>query len=129
VTAELAAFTAGRLSETCVYVEPSVQSKCASAVAGQSTGGATFTSFSLGYIAVKGQQALVGFLGTDCEPQAQPTCITNSDPAAKFTSGKDFDALYAAEVAGGASPVHAYDLIPCVQVGSKWYIYFPPGTF
>jgi hypothetical protein len=129
VKAELAAFTSGRLAAMCNYLEPAVQARCSSAVAGQTDTGALYTNFALGYIASKGTQALVGTLGTDCEPNASPTCVTNSDPAAVFSSDKTFDLLYSEAVASQSSSGHAYALIPCVKVGSNWYVYLPANGF
>lgn len=129
VRAEFAAYQSSHLSVMCTYIEPSAQSKCARAVAGVSSSGATYRNFSLGYIAVKGTRSLVGTLGTDCEPQASPTCVTNSDPAAGFSSAESFDTLYNQALASAASPAHEYALITCVEVGGRWYVYLPPGSF
>jgi hypothetical protein len=106
-----------------------VQSKCSSAVAGLTASGVSYTNFALGFIAIKGTQALVGTRGTDCEPNVTPRCVTNSDPAAIFASSKSFDDLYSESVASQASPGHAYALIPCVQVASRWYVFLPASSF
>ena len=84
---------------------------------------------SLSYIAVKGTQALVATVGTDCQSDARPKCITNRNPATFFSSRHTFNALYTSAVASEASPVHKYSLITCVKVGSQWYVYQPPGAF
>jgi hypothetical protein len=127
VEAEARDFSSGRLVEACSVLEPAVQTKCGSALAGQPATGASISHLSLGYIATKGNQALVGTTGTDCEASAKPTCVTNKDPAAIFASGQTFDAQYDAAVVAAGSPVHAYSLIPCVRVGSRWYVYLPAG--
>lgn len=129
VKAELAAFTSGHLSSMCSYIEPSVQSKCSSAVAGVPAAGVSYEHFALGFIAIRGTQALVGTLGTDCEPNMSPRCVTNSDPASIFSSYKTFDSLYSEAVASEAAPQHAYALIPCVKVASHWYVFLLDSSF
>ena len=128
VKAQLTAFLSGHLSAMCPYYQPAIQSKCSTALGTRSVSGITYKNFALGYIAIKGNQALVATLGTDCEPGVQPTCVTNGDPAAGFTSGQSFDTLYTTAIASEASPVHAYSLLTCVKVGSHWYVYLPPST-
>jgi hypothetical protein len=117
------------LTDACQYVEPAVQAQCSHLFAGHTLPGATLMNFSLGDIAVKGTEALVGTLGTDCQPEVLPHCVTNTDPAAEFSSGRTFDQLWAHAVESGSSPVHAYDLEPCVEVGSRWYAYLSPSMF
>jgi hypothetical protein len=126
VEAEIADQNAGKLVEACSLLEPSVQATCTQAVAGHAPAGATLKNFSLGYIVVKGDEALVGALGTNCNPTETPKCSTNLDPAAIFSSGQTFDALYAAALAAQAnSSVNSYSLAPCIEVASRWYINVP----
>jgi hypothetical protein len=84
---------------------------------------------SLGYVAVKGAQALVATVGTECESNARPRCASNHDPATFFSSRRTFAALYRTALASERSPTHKYALIPCVEIGSQWYVYEPPGAF
>jgi hypothetical protein len=126
VEAEVADVNSGHLAQACALFEPSVQATCMHVVAGHGSTGATFKAFGLGYIAIKGTEALVGSVGTSCNPGQTPACSTNTDPAALFSSGQSFDALYAAAVAAmGNSSTNVYALAPCVQVGSGWYLYIP----
>jgi hypothetical protein len=128
VEAEFAATDGGHLAQGCAYLEPAVQMKC-------SSDAATAPPFSiqdhlsLGYIAVKGTQALVALVGTDCQSDARPRCITNRNAATFFSSRHTFSALYRSALASEASPVHKYSLITCVRVGSQWYEYEPPRLF
>jgi hypothetical protein len=68
-------------------------------------------------------------VGTECESDAHPKCITNHDPAKFFSSGHSFKSLYKSALASEASPVHMYSLITCLKVGGQWYIYEPPSVF
>ncbi len=74
----------------------------------------------LGYTVINGTKALVGTTGKFCQPGHSPECFTNTDPAAVFSTGKDFWSLWTAAVAAGSS---TYLPTPCVEIGGKWYIY------
>jgi hypothetical protein len=119
------------LVAVCADLEPVVQAPCQKDLTGHSSGGASLTNFALGYVAVKGDQALVGITGTDCEPGETPKCATNSDPAALLSSGKSFATLYSESVATrtSTSDANVYSPAPCIKVGSSWYVYLPPSTF
>jgi hypothetical protein len=128
VEAEFATIDGGHLAQSCAYLQPTVQMKC-SAAAANVPPFSIQDHLSLGYIAVKGTQALVAVVGTDCQSDARPKCITNRNPATFFSSRHTFRALYTSAVASEASPVHKYSLITCVKVGSQWYEYQPPSLF
>ena len=128
VEASFAAQDGGHLAQTCAYFQPAVQMKCSAAVA-KLPPLSIQDQMSLGYIAVKGTHALVSTVGTDCQSEALPKCITNRNPATFFSSRHAFNALYTAAVASEVSPVHKYSLITCVKVGSQWYVYSPPNAF
>ncbi len=125
VEAQFAAQDGGHLAQACAYFQPAVQKRCSTASANLPPSSVQDT-LSLGYIAVKGTHALVATVGTDCQSEARPKCITNRNPATFFSSGRTFNALYTSAVASEASPVHKYSLIPCVKVDSQWYVYLPP---
>lgn len=124
VEAAMAAANAGQLSQQCEYVEPAAQAACRAAVAGQSDPGVS-VKLTLGFIAVRGNEALVGTVGQDCEPNQSPACVTNNDPAAVFDDGQSFDAQFVAAEASASSPTHAYSLTPGIEVGGQWYIDIP----
>jgi len=132
VQAYVEAINDGKLTALCQLVEPAAQGACQQALAGSpQTGSSSFSDFALGYVATKGDKALVGLTGTHCSPQEKPTCSTNKDPAAIFSSGRPFDALYA-DATRALSPSNSgnrYSLVPCVRVGSAWYLYLPPADF
>lgn len=125
VEAQFAAQDGGHLAQACAYFQPAVQKKC-STVSANLPPSSIQDTLSLGYIAVEGSHALVATVGTDCQSEARPKCITNRNPATFFSSGRTFNALYTSAVASEASPLHKYSLIPCVKVGSQWYAYIPP---
>ncbi len=83
----------------------------------------TVGNFVLGYVAVAGDEALVGSTGTFCTPHQTPACVSNDDPAAIFSEAKSFTELWAESVAAAESTTNSYSLIPCVKVDGAWYIY------
>ena len=118
------ALNAGSLTESCMYVPPSAQASCQAGVAGISASDApTVENFVLGYVAVDGDEALVGSTGTFCAPHQTPPCVTNEDPAAIFSAAESFPDLWTASIAAGESTTNSYSLIPCVEVDGAWYIY------
>jgi hypothetical protein len=81
-----------------------------------------FTSVKIGYVAIDGTRALVGFTGKVCSPGKTPECVTNADPSAIFSTGDTFTTLWAHTVNSPNSPSSdAYTLLPCAEVGGKWY--------
>jgi hypothetical protein len=105
----------------CGYLQPSQQGNCTAEAAGLSTTNAPYSSNTgIGYVAIQGDEALVGTTGTYCSPGQKPECYTNSDPAAIFSSGKSFSSLW--NDANGTATGNVYSLAPCIQVNGKWYI-------
>ncbi|HVA08338.1 MAG TPA: hypothetical protein VNG12_16510 [Acidimicrobiales bacterium] len=122
VEAEVADVNAGNLAAACGLLDPSAQAACTQATTGQSSSGVSYQNLGLGYIAIDGDDALVGTVGTFCSPNNSPTCVTNSDPAAIFSSGQTFATLYNAAVAAANSSSINYSLAPCIKIGSAWYL-------
>jgi len=116
----------GTPEQLCAYFPPSYQPQCRQAEAGQpGEGPNTMQHFALGYVAIDGGHALVGYTATSCLSSGR--CYTNSDPAAIFDSGKPFATLWPEAIASENSSTYGYGLSPCVKVGSDWYLY-PPSS-
>lgn len=118
-----AAVTAKHYSSECAYVEPSEQSACKGGTASMTSSTApNFQNGAIGYIAIDGNEALVGTTGKFCSPSQTPECYTNNDPAAIFSSNKKaFSSLWTEE--NKASSSNVYSLAPCIKIGGKWYLY------
>jgi len=127
VEALVADLNAGNLTAACGLYEPSEQAACTQALPGLSPHGTAFQNFELGYVAIDGNEALVGSIGTECVSNATPTCITNRDPAAIFSSGQTFFRLYNTALAelNSSSSENTYALAPCIKSGSDWYLVLP----
>ena len=122
IEADVADVNAGNLTAGCGLLEPSEQALCTQAVTGQSSNGASIQNFGLGYIAIDGDEALVGTVGTNCTPTNSPPCHTNSDPAAIFSGGQTFATLYNAALTAENGTSSNYSLVPCVEIGGAWYL-------
>jgi hypothetical protein len=117
-----AAIGAGRYAAACGYVEPSGQAACLTAEA-EPGSQQSARNAAIGYVAVRGDQALVGSTGTFCVPAERPRCFTNTDPAALLSDGKSFGTLWAQ--ADRATSSNVYKLAPCVKIGGRWYLHLP----
>jgi hypothetical protein len=126
---EVDAIDSGKPARACPYFPPASQPGCKAAFAGSSASdGVSVSHFTLGYVAVRGTEALVGSTGKYCAAAQAPECSSNSNPAALFEHGKSFAALWTEAISqdsGGATNV--YSLAPCVRVGGRWYVYSPPS--
>ncbi len=113
-------------AKLCQYIAlpPPYQGKCV-AIVGQALGGyQTMKNFAIGYVAIDGTEALVGTTYSACFLQGTPKCVTNTNPAAIFSSGKTFKVLWAETLVSSNSPSNVYTLANCKRIGSKWYVYF-----
>jgi len=79
-----------------------------------------YKNLAMTYTAIDGDKALVGSTGSVCESNVTPKCVTNTDPAAIFDSGKSFAALWNETV---NSKNNSYALIPLIKVNGAWYGY------
>jgi hypothetical protein len=122
------AYDSKKFADMCAYMPPTGQSACKGAF---SQGAAQALSANApyarnpadGYVVIEGTKALVGSTGEYCDPSQSPKCFTNSDPAAIFTSGKSFASLWKTAVAqaNASNSPNVYTLLPCVEIGGKWY--------
>jgi hypothetical protein len=89
-------------------------------------------SIKIAYVAISGTRALVSFTGKICPPRAvnpmpgTPVCMTNTNPAAIFSAGNTFAALWTQTANPSSSDALSYTLQPCVEVDGKWYVGFGP---
>ena len=84
-------------------------------------------SVKIGYVAIDGTRALVGFTGKICSPRATPECETNTNPAAIFSAGNTFATLWTQTVNPNSSDITSYRLLPCVKADGKWYVASGPA--
>ncbi len=122
VAGVFAAVSSKQFSQECAYVEPSVQSACKSgAPAISSSSAPSLKNAGIGYVAVHGNEALVGTTGTFCVPGESPQCYTNNDPASLFSTKKSFATLWSEAINTGSA--NAYSLAPCIEINGKWYLH------
>jgi hypothetical protein len=126
---EVNAANEGKLVGACPYFPPSTQAACHAKLAGvPAADDPTFKGFALGYMAIHGDQALVGATATTCVPGQKPACSTNKDPAAIFSTAKPFAALWVEAIANDSSAAFTgYSLAPCIKIGNSWYVDISAG--
>jgi hypothetical protein len=126
---EVDAIESGKAAATCPYFAPASQPGCRAAFAGGPASlGVSVSHFALGYVAIRGSEALVGSTGKYCAAAQTPECTTNANPAAVFARGKSFTALWTESISQDSSgAANAYSLAPCVRVSGRWYVYAPPS--
>jgi hypothetical protein len=129
---EVDAIESGKLAGACPYFPPASQPGCRAAFAGISASAAassvSVSHFALGYVVVRGDEALVGSTGKYCVAGQSPECTSNANPAALLARAKSFAALWKEAISQDSSgATNAYSLAPCVRVNGRWYVYNPPS--
>ena len=124
-TGSLAALSSRNPATFCDYVDVSVgsASRCKALFSEVPRNQLTYgVSFKIGYVAISGTRAVVGFTGKICLRGAMPECMANTNPSVGFSAGKTFAALWTQAVSlDFVSATSSYRLQPCVEVGGKWY--------
>lgn len=125
VTGVAAAFTTGHFVDLCKYQQP--WAGCASAWGSPNLRSdvdladyPTFKNLKIGYTAIDGDKALVGFTGTVCVLKDYPSCFTSTNPAAVLDTGKSFSALWSQSLTAQAN---AASLSPAIKINGNWYAY------
>ncbi len=114
------AMSDGNLESICGYVYPhSVITPCRTGLKGKNSLGVSVKNVGTGYVAVKGNEALVAMLGTYC--QTGIGCFTDTNPAGIFPKRHSFEQLWSLYVAADTSVIDS--LMPLVSVGTKWFVY------
>jgi hypothetical protein len=125
ILAEVKDMQTGHYSATCSIVEPSQQATCKSQLDSVPTAEIkdympTYKNLVTTYTAIDGDKALVGNTGSVCFPTGTPKCVTNTDPAAIFDSGKSFTTLWNE---AGNTKNSSYTLARLIKVNGAWYGY------
>jgi hypothetical protein len=113
----------GHFDDMCSSIQPSQQATCKSQLASVPAAEIkaympTYKNLATTYTAIDGDKALVGSTGSVCFPIGTPKCITNTNPAAVFDSGKSFAALWN-EAANSKND--SYALAGLIKVNGAWY--------
>jgi hypothetical protein len=120
-----AAFTSGHFVDLCKYQQP--RAGCTSFWGSPNLRSQvdladypTFKNLKIGYTAIDGDKALVGFTGTICVLKEYPSCFTNKNPAAVLDTGKSFSALWSQSL---TSQANVASLNPAIKINGNWYAY------
>ena len=119
------AVNSGHLSAACPFFPPRSQSQCMQATSTSNATDGDYKNFALGYVVIDGTRALVGSTGTFCQPGDTPECVTNTNPAALLDSGQGFTVMWTETLASANTGGNAYTLVPCIKIGTRWYVEVP----
>jgi hypothetical protein len=133
VTGMVTGLESADIARMCGYFEPAYASSCQRALSLATSPAMTdliprISNFSVGYTAVKGNEALAVILSTTCTPgsatasgaAATQTCTTVTDPATGLDSGESFAALWSATASSSAAGENP--LAPLIKVNGKWFV-------
>jgi hypothetical protein len=109
---------ASDLTRSCSYLEPSVQQDCRQAASIVSSPPPLTAQVQIGTAVISGPYALVEVTGRTCS--SAHACESNSSPGTGMpASPQRFTAAYDRALAGSS---HHLSPVPCVKVGSQWYV-------
>jgi hypothetical protein len=118
------AFYAGRLTEACGYLVPGQRVRCATTLGKSLAAAGSLRDPAVGFVVVKGDQAIVTMTGLTCGGRAAPAgCLGQHDPAWIFGYHVTFDALWARIGQEGGNPLTA---TPFRRVAGHWYLDLKP---
>jgi hypothetical protein len=126
VTGFSAAVSSHRLVGACPYFPPGSQAQCQAAFESPSPPAVTGVQkdFSLGYVMIDGNKALVGATETTCSAGQTSDCSSNTQLlAALLTRGETFAALWNETMSQISGSKTNYPLYPCILVNGRWYLY------
>jgi hypothetical protein len=125
VTGVAAAFTTGHFVNLCKYQQP--WAGCTSFWGSPNlrpevdlADYPAFKNLKIGYTAIDGDKALVGYTGTICVLKDYPSCFTSNNPAAVLDTGKSFSTLWSQSL---TSQANAASLSPAIKINGNWYAY------
>jgi hypothetical protein len=114
------AFYARQLTAACGYVVPGQRAGCPASLRTPAAAAGSLRDAALGFVVVKGDEAIVTMTGLICGGPAAPAgCLGQQDPAWIFGNSLTFDALWARIAKEGGNPLTA---TPLRQVSGRWYV-------
>jgi hypothetical protein len=109
---------AGKLAQSCSYLEPSVQANCEAAAAGAKSTPAISGQVRVVGAVISGRYALVEVTGRTCVTGSG--CESNSRPATNMPGpGHPFMTVYNRQLNTAGATLSP---VPCVRVGDQWYV-------
>jgi hypothetical protein len=118
------AFYARQPTAACGYVVPAQRGGCPASLRASAAAAGSLRDAALGFVVVKGDEAIVTMTGLICGGRAAPAgCLSQHDPAWIFGNSVTFDALWARIAKEGGNPLTA---TPLRQVSARWYVDLAP---
>jgi hypothetical protein len=109
---------AGKLAQSCTYLEPAVQANCGQAAAGAKSTPAVSGQVTIVGAVISGRYALVEVTGRSCV--AGSGCVRNSSPGTNMPSpSRPFMTVYNRQLSTAGATLSP---VPCVRVNNRWYV-------
>jgi hypothetical protein len=117
------AFYEQRFATACDFVAPAQRASCP-VLLSESTGSAdTLDTPAIGFVATKGDRALVTMTGLLCRPAAG--CVAQHNAHWSFGMSYHFDTLWSLTARSGGNPL---TVTPFTEVAGRWYLDLTPST-
>jgi len=117
------AFYAQRLTAACGYVAPAQQANCPVLLRESGGSADSLHSPAIGFVVIKGTEALVTMTGLLCHATAG--CSAQHNAHWIFGASCTFDRLWALTAREGGNPL---TVTPLTQVAGRWYVDLTPSA-
>jgi hypothetical protein len=117
------AFYDQRFPAACGYVAPAGRARCPVLLRESGGSADSLLSPAIGFVVVKGTQALVSMTGLLC--RSGTSCVGQHNPHWAFSSPATFGQLWALTAREGGNPL---TVTPLTQVAGRWYVDLTPSA-
>ena len=117
------AFYEQRFATACDYVAPAQQANCPVLLRKSRGSADTLQSPAIGFVVIKGNEALVTMTGLLC--RTATGCVAQHNAHWIFGDSYTFDRLWSLTATQGGNPL---TVTPCTQVAGRWYMDLTPSA-
>jgi hypothetical protein len=117
------AFYEQRFATACDYVPPAQQANCPVLLRKSRGSADTLRSPAIGFVVIKGNEALVTMTGLLC--RTATGCVGQHNARWIFADSYTFDRLWSLTATQGGNPL---TVTPCSQVAGRWYLDLTPSA-
>jgi hypothetical protein len=116
------AFYARRFAAACDYVAPAQQANCLALLRKSSGSADSLDSPAIGFVVIKGNEALVTMTGLLC--RTATGCVGQHNAHWIFGASRTFDGLWSLTASQGGNPL---TVTPVTEVAGRWYLDLRPS--
>ena len=117
------AFYARRFAAACDYVAPAQQANCLALLRKSGGSADSLDSPAIGFVVVKGNEALVTMTGLLC--RTATGCVGQHNAHWIFLTSRTFDQLWSLTTSQGGNPL---TVTPFTNVAGRWYLDLRPSA-